>query len=344
MALRINVPPFTRVLLVLLLSTSLLNAIIRFYEYTVDSPQYITISSKSAQWTPIWYPWVVLTTTLVEQNLVSLLISVFAVFFGGRYLERAWGGKELAKFLVVVAVVPNATLWILYAVFDALLGTNAQPMTLCGTIAVQSGFLVAFKQLVPEHTVAIAKGIIKMRLKHFPALFLLFNALLSLFILSTLPLALSSLGFLTSWLYLRFYKRTTIDASSTTPTILRGDASETFTLASFFPEPLHTPLALLTSKIWNLVVALKICTPFSTEDVDASNEAAAARGEGLPSLLGGRSGGGSGARAEAERRRALALKALDQRLHAASARTGGPVEQPVQPPVRLEGDDGAAQV
>lgn len=34
-----------------------------------------------------------------------------------------------------------------------------------GGVAIQAGFLVAFKQLVPEHTVTIAKGIIKIRVK-----------------------------------------------------------------------------------------------------------------------------------------------------------------------------------
>jgi hypothetical protein len=54
----------------------------------------------------------------------------------------------------------------------------------------------------------------------------------------------------------------------------------------------------------------------------SGNEQAAARGEaGLPHLLNNaaRGGRGSGKREEAERRRALALKALDQRLSAASS-------------------------
>ena len=47
--------------------------------------------------------------------------------------------------------------------------------TISGGIAIQAGFLVSFKQLVPEHTVAIAKGLVRMRVKHFPAIFLLTN-------------------------------------------------------------------------------------------------------------------------------------------------------------------------
>jgi hypothetical protein len=99
---------------------------------------------------------------------------------------------------------------------------------------------------------------------------------------------------------------------------MRGDASDTFAFAFFFPEPLHTPVASLSTQFYNLLVTIKVCTPFSDEDVDAGNEQAMARAEGgLPSLM----TRGSGRREEAERRRALALKALDQRLHAATSRT-----------------------
>ena len=104
--------------------------------------------------------------------------------------------------------------------------------------------------------------------------------------------------------------------------VSRGDASETFAFAYFWPDIFHSPIAAVSDSIYNVLLVLKICTPFSAEEVETSNEQASARGEGgLPSLLnqGGRRGGGGGKREEAERRRALALKALDQRLQAATA-------------------------
>lgn len=110
---------------------------------------------------------------------------------------------------------------------------------------------------------------------------------------------------------------------------IKGDASDTFAFAYFWPDIVHAPIAKVCDAIWDLLVALRVCTPFTAEDVDAGNEQAVARGEGgLPSLLtsgggGGGSGGrgrGGGRREEAERRRALALRALDSRLHAASVR------------------------
>ena len=100
--------------------------------------------------------------------------------------------------------------------------------------------------------------------------------------------------------------------------------------AYFFPDPLHRPIAIIANTIYNLLLAVHICTPFSAADVSASNTQAQARdGASLNTLLGGYQPAhgaparSAGSRAEAERRRALALKALDQQLHAAATRGAG---------------------
>lgn len=191
-----------------------------------------------------------------------------------------------------------------------------------GSISIQAAFLVAFKQLVPEHTVTLLKGAVKVRVKHFPAIFLIANTISGVVFFTDTAAILSWLGFLTSWTYLRFYKRQPdLSSTNTGGGTLRGDASETFAFAYFWPDVVHGPVAALADGIYNILVSLRICTPFSAEEIESSNEQATARGEGgLPSLMnqGSRRGGGR-KREEAERRRALALKALDQRLQAATA-------------------------
>lgn len=201
-----------------------------------------------------------------------------------------------------------------------------------GSVALQGAFLVAFKQLVPEHTVTILKGVIKIRVKHFPAIFLAANTI-SGFILGTdTALVLAWAGFFTSWTYLRFYKKQAdLSSTSTGGNVIKGDASETFAFAYFWPDIIQPPIAAVADAVYNTLVALHILTPFSAEEVETSNVQATARGEGgLPSLLnqGGRKMGGGGKREEAERRRALALKALDQRLHAATANKQHPAAPP----------------
>lgn len=161
-----------------------------------------------------------------------------------------------------------------------------------------------------------------MRVKHFPALFLLLNTLSGILIGTDTAVVLAWLGILTSWTYLRFYKQQPdLTGTSTNGLGIKGDASETFAFACLFPDVMQPPIAFVADQIYTLFVAVKILRPFSEDDIASGNQQVLARGEaGLPTLLSQRGGGsrGAGKREEAERRRALALKALDQRLQAAS--------------------------
>lgn len=165
-----------------------------------------------------------------------------------------------------------------------------------------------------------------MRVKHFPAIFLLANTISGIALGTETAMFLAWFGFFTAWVYLRFFRVSPSLSSSATGdgSVIKGDASDTFAFAHFFPEPIQTPIGALSDQVYNTLIALNVCTPFSAEDIDAGNEQASARAEGgLPSIMNpsSRSGRGGATRAEAERRRALALKALDQRLHAAASRS-----------------------
>ena len=156
-----------------------------------------------------------------------------------------------------------------------------------------------------------------MRVKHFPAVHLAANTLSGMLLGTETAMFLSWFAFMTSWTYLRFFRETQLLSAAatggeTSTTTMRGDASDTFAFAYFFPEPIHTPVALVSDHVYQILVGLKILPPFSADDIETGNEQAMARAEGgLPSLMSTR---GSGRREQAERRRALALQALDQRL------------------------------
>lgn len=211
---------------------------------------------------------------------------------------------------------------------------------ICGGVSLQASFLVAFKQLVPEHTVTIFKGLVKIRVKHFPAIFLLLNTLSGIIIGTDTAAILAWLGLLTSWTYLRFYKhQPDLTGTSTNGLGIKGDASETFAFACLFPDVMQPPIAFVADQVYAFLVALKIVVPFSEDEIASGNQQVLARGEaGLPTLISSQRSGvrGSAKREEAERRRALALKALDQRLQAATAgrgQTNGPSTsgEPSQP-------------
>lgn len=282
-----------------------------------------------------------------------------------------------------------------------------------GGSAFVSGFLVAFKQLVPEHTVALFQGAIRFKVARIPVVYFI-AIVLGLFIEKwTKHCALALWGFFTSWIYLRFYRKQNVepispfaasnlgasfaentsrlesrsvyngasrsvsdlniagessqDASTSSgsnnkpitnsiqpqqaPHQIRGDASDYFSFAQFFPEPISLLVEKIERSIMNLLYTIKVCTPFTPQEIEMANIrtqmriSGAGGGSGyvsinpydysrfshadsqLSSSTGNNAVGGSrnmnnltsntrlersnSMRAEAERRRALALKAFD---------------------------------
>jgi membrane associated rhomboid family serine protease len=135
---RINLLPLTRALLLALLSLSAINAVLRFCSWSSSTPANEQTATKpstyltSSRWAipylvlipskSIVYPWTFLTSALIENNIVSLVISSAVVWFGGKYLERAWGGQEFAKFVLFVTMIPSILTFFIYAIWHGLTG------------------------------------------------------------------------------------------------------------------------------------------------------------------------------------------------------------------------------
>jgi len=73
----------------------------------------------------IVYPWVFMLATVVEQNVFGLLITGLTILYGGRYLERAWGSKEFAKFMLFISMIPNLLSFLIYALSFVLSKNSA---------------------------------------------------------------------------------------------------------------------------------------------------------------------------------------------------------------------------
>ncbi|KAF9321586.1 hypothetical protein BG003_000902 [Podila horticola] len=176
-------------------------------------------------------------------------------------------------------------------------------VTAYGMTCVLAGFLVGFKQLVPEHLVTLW-GLFSVRVKNLPIIFASYLIVEALITRSQVQLLMAVYGMLISWVYSRFFK---------VQDGIRGDRSETFSFASFFPEAVQPPVKTLSNIIFGILVRLKVCSPLGFGNT-LSNDLENPQMSGMilplsqPASL----------RAEAERRRALALKALDMRLHAAA--------------------------
>ncbi|KAG8732908.1 hypothetical protein FRC11_010165 [Ceratobasidium sp. 423] len=241
----------------------------------------------------------------VETHVIELILSLLIVPPSLRYLERLWGSIETAKFIFVTVVVSNVIAvglsWIEYVVIGKaelfLFG-----MIYRGQSALQCGILVAFTQLIPEHQVQLF-GIIKT----LPMAYVTYSNIMCI-IGYQAPFILIQFGWLVSWVWLRFYKRTVLEGSLGGVTT-HGDRSETFAFVNWFPPFAHKPVSALSTFVYTHAVRFKLVHPSGSSAPDG-NELELGNG-GYAPLPGG-------ARAEAERRRAMALKALDQRMAAAS--------------------------
>jgi len=129
---RINLPPLTRTLLAGLVVFTLLNFALRPNSDWVEKSEktligvgngvpYLSIVPGRS----IIYPWVFALATVVEQNLLGLITTGLTIFYGGRYLERAWGSQEFTKFIMFVAMIPNILSFILYMLGYLISGSGA---------------------------------------------------------------------------------------------------------------------------------------------------------------------------------------------------------------------------
>jgi hypothetical protein len=113
-----------------------------------------------------------------------------------------------------------------------LLPPSASPSygsTIHGLSALQTAFLVAFTQLIPEHQLQLFSGLIKIRVKRLPGVYLLVSNVLTLLVNQN-PYIIIQFGFFSGWVYLRFVKVQEGSGGE-----FRGDRSETFAFTSWFP-------------------------------------------------------------------------------------------------------------
>ncbi|KAJ7705996.1 eukaryotic integral membrane protein-domain-containing protein [Mycena rosella] len=272
-----SIPPVTRGFTVATLVSSLLYAWLRW------------------NGTVLFYPWTFVTSVLVETTIFELILSLICVPPSLKYLERLWGSVETLKFIAVSVGFSNVIAvgfnWIEF-IFTKDADLFLYGMEYHGQMALQIAILVAFTQIIPEHQIQVF-GVIKARVKTLPMAYLTISTVMT-FLGFQCPWIIIQFGWFVGWIYLRFYKKNTGDSTGGDS---YGDRSETFSLISWFPPFVHYPLGLLANFVHSLATRLHLI-PAASADVES----------GLYSQVPG------SARAEAERRRAMALKALDQRL------------------------------
>ncbi|KAF8140598.1 hypothetical protein EV363DRAFT_1312870 [Boletus edulis] len=289
-----STPPVTRAFVAATIATTSLYLWIRWSTGNLDIPWLTLVPGTS-----LFYPWTFATSCLGRGHRYrGMLLFVTLAVIPASLLETL-------KFIVACVTVPNLIAFT-FNWIEFVATRNADlflyGMQYHGQMALFISILVAFTQLIPEHQVQIL-GLFKVRVKTLPMAYLFFSTVMVM-IGFQCPYIVIQFGWFVSWIYLRFYKRNT-DIGSGTNTY--GDRSETFALTSWFPPFLHPPLSALGNAVYKMATRLHLIPTSVPHDIES----------GYSQLPGG-------ARAEAERRRALALKALDQRL--ANSATNSPTQ------------------
>ncbi|CAL8281915.1 unnamed protein product [Merluccius merluccius] len=221
-----------------------------FLSWAVDTPYALGVT-PGFLFPPNFWVWTLATHGVVEEHAWGVALSVGTVVACGRLLEPLWGALELLIFFAVVNVSAGALAGLSYlltyvATFDL---DFLFAVRIRGAACFLGGVLVALKQTMGDTTVL---RVPQVRLKAAPALVLLVLAVLSLSgqLESAAPLASYSYGALSGWVYLRFYQRHSRG---------RGDMSDHFAFASFFPEVLQPAVGLLAGLVHAVLVKVKVC-------------------------------------------------------------------------------------
>ncbi|XP_015586782.1 transmembrane protein 115 [Cephus cinctus] len=240
--------------------------------------------------------WTAFTFCFLEIHFWEVCVDIITVGLCGKLIEPLWGAMEMMTFFAIVNIGVAVQSTLFYLFFYMCTGDpgflfQRHIHGLTGYIA---GVSVAVKQIMPDH-ILIKTPIGKFKNRNIPLMVWFVSLLLWLLGLleDTHPTMFLS-GLLISWVYLRFYQRHNNGT--------RGDMADNFTFASFFPNVLQPPIAVVSNTVHGFFVRIGVCRKV-VRRFDMSNAP-----PGLVINLPGIDPHDS------ERRRQIALKALSERL------------------------------
>ncbi|CAH1783029.1 unnamed protein product, partial [Owenia fusiformis] len=244
---------------------------------------------------PNFWIWTYFTHSFIETHIWIVIIDVVVIVLYGKLLEPLWGALQMLVFFLVVnfgvGVITSFVYLCIYVISrnDAYL-FKVHIHGLAGYIA---GFSVAVKQVMPDHVV-VDSPFGKLGNRHIPILMLMITIFVRILggLDGPFPIMFGS-GILVSWIYLRFYQKHSNGN--------RGDMAESFSFASFFPDVIQPFIAVICNTIFSALVKIKVCKkPQRRYDVSSPSTITISL-PGTDPL-------------DAERRRKLALTALNERL------------------------------
>ena len=263
-----------------------------------------------------YYLWTFVTAGLLHTRLLVGVVNVLCFAAASPSLERVWGSRPWLSYLLLVDVCIQVVLFALLISLYALTESELFLFrSVCGFSGVNAAVAVALKQRWPEQPIATHShpaltALPAIRYEHLPFIVCSLNVVAWLAgWLSGVDVLLLLLGTVISFVYLRFYS---VDPDTGEVGDLRAD----FSFASLFPDVLGVRgvVNLLAAVPFHALMrtglfasALKSHAGRAAASVESDSASASL----LPQLA------GDGFRAvdpQAERRRQLAIKAIDDKL------------------------------
>lgn len=245
--------------------------------------------------------WRLLTNSLFDTTIVSIFLNVAVCALSSRPAELALGRAPLALLLLLATTV-SSVIFSLCALFVYILfrvGTVFIFTPIASFSGINLVMLIALKHQIPDHEVGLYG--VKLSLNYAPVAYVAILAATALLgELQAASVAMAILAGQFSWMYMR-YLRVSPDNS------YRGDPSENFSFASFFPPQLHVPI----SAVANVAFAICIRPVLGADDSAFQNNTSKQQPQQqiVNTIVQDRA-----SQLDAERRRQRAQKSLDERM------------------------------
>ncbi|XP_074604613.1 transmembrane protein 115 [Brevipalpus obovatus] len=200
----------------------------------------------------IWSAISTLTFPLIELHWWQVINDVIAIYLSTTLIEPLWGSRELFSFFFIinlsVALLTTAHYIILYSIYGN--DKYLYNVRLYGLSAYCAAICVSVKQLLGE-SVLLSGSLGKFKNNNVPLAALFVSIFLYLVNLIEGSLVLMFLyGLIISWIYLRFIQNH--------PNGHRGDLSEGFSFASFFPNIIKPIIAIIANTIHRFFVYIHV--------------------------------------------------------------------------------------
>uniref|UniRef100_A0A6V7QUD0 Rhomboid-like protein 19 n=1 Tax=Ananas comosus var. bracteatus TaxID=296719 RepID=A0A6V7QUD0_ANACO len=251
------------------------------------------------------FAWNLITAGYLEQVLPGAIGSSLGLLFCGKDLEPVWGRKELLRFIILVNFFTSICAFaIAIALYYITRKESFLYTPLSGFHGVLAGLLVGLKQLLPNLELPMC-FFWKIKAKWMPLFVAVFSIVMAFIVpesINFLPTLLA--GSYVSWIYLRYFQKN--------PTTgLKGDPSDEFSFASFFPEFMRSVVEPVASVFDRVCCGARPSTEVGEHKLPVSEPI------------------------EASRRRERGEKVLEERLATEQSTAAGSIE------VTLRGDAAA---